>query len=513
MLSTEHNVIAGRNVTITATGSGATGADGHATDGDIVAHGTQISGQNVTLDAARDINLESAKDTTQLTSSNSSGSFGVGAGVNLGGSQNGVTIELSASGAKGFANGTSTTNRDTQVSASNALTMTSGRDTTLAGAEVSGNTVTADVGRNLTIASQQDAANYDNKQGSAGFSMSICVPPICYGQTVSGSVSASGQSITNSFSSVNQQSGIYAGNGGFNVNVGNHTQLDGGVISSTATPDKNTLTTQSFDFTNLENHADYSGVALGAKVSYSGPNSKSASTDTSTSSKNNNLSKSPVGFSAGVTGDSASGTTYAAVSPGTIVVRDDALTGQDSTAGLSRDPSTANGSVQNQFNEQNVQTDLQVQQGVEQVTMQAVNAVNQTKEYNAQDAQKIAQDQQAVEDARQSLDDAVAKGNDDKAAGQDVQADKDAAQKAQEKLNTAKGNLKKSINSPLPNDDAQQKAMSLFTSLLSGDTSAPQKAQTATSAAQTALSKAQASLDTAKKQAAAIRAKSEADGK
>ncbi|MDN7670908.1 hypothetical protein, partial [Burkholderia vietnamiensis] len=58
---------------------------------------------------------------------------------------------------------------------------------------------------------------------------------------------------------MNQQSGIYAGTGGYDVNVGNHTQLDGGVIASTATPDKNSLSTQTLGFTNLENHASYSG--------------------------------------------------------------------------------------------------------------------------------------------------------------------------------------------------------------------------------------------------------------
>jgi Hemagglutinin repeat len=43
-------------------------ADGFAANGDIDARGTYISGKNVTLDAAHDINLQSAKDTTQLSS-------------------------------------------------------------------------------------------------------------------------------------------------------------------------------------------------------------------------------------------------------------------------------------------------------------------------------------------------------------------------------------------------------------------------------------------------------------
>ena len=62
---------AGGTVSIVATGSGAKDANGFATDGDINARGTQISGQDVLLNAARDINLQSAQDTSQQSSHNS----------------------------------------------------------------------------------------------------------------------------------------------------------------------------------------------------------------------------------------------------------------------------------------------------------------------------------------------------------------------------------------------------------------------------------------------------------
>ncbi|MGV2288355.1 hemagglutinin repeat-containing protein [Trinickia sp. YCB016] len=140
------------------------------------------------------------------------------------------------------------TNRDTTIAASNTLSITSGRDTNLRGAEVSGGTVDANVGRDLNIQSPQDTNTYNSKQSSAGFQASLCIPPICYGTTVSGSASVSQQSIRDNYQSVNQQSGIYAGNGGFNINVGNHTQLDGGVIASTASADKNSLSTQTFGY-------------------------------------------------------------------------------------------------------------------------------------------------------------------------------------------------------------------------------------------------------------------------
>ncbi|MEB6380851.1 hemagglutinin repeat-containing protein [Leclercia adecarboxylata] len=67
---------AGNNVTIKATGS------------DITVAGSQIkAGQDVTLDAARDVNLLASQDTQQTTGKNSSsgGSLGVGLGVGSGG--------------------------------------------------------------------------------------------------------------------------------------------------------------------------------------------------------------------------------------------------------------------------------------------------------------------------------------------------------------------------------------------------------------------------------------------
>ncbi|WEY39738.1 hemagglutinin repeat-containing protein [Paraburkholderia sp. SUR17] len=375
---------AGGNVNLIATGSGTKDAAGFATDGDINARGTQISGQNVTLDAARDVNLQSAVDTSQQSSHNSSSGGSIGVGLGLGGQQNGFTLELAANTSHGEANGQSATNRDTQISASNTLSITSGRDTNLRGAEVAGDTVAASVGRDLNIQSPQDKSTYDSKQSSGGFQASICIPPFCWGQTVSGSVSVSQQDIKSDFQSVNQQSGIYAGNGGFNVNVGNHTQLDGGVIASTASADKNSLSTQSFGYTNLDNHASYSGDTIGFSASggtgWSAKDGATVKTPVTQVASHlpgpqNSQGLGPSGFSVAGTGSDASGTTYAAVSAGTITVRGDAGTGHDSTAGLSRDTANANGAVQNTFDAQKVQNDMAVQQGVGQVGMQVVGDI------------------------------------------------------------------------------------------------------------------------------------------
>ena len=136
------------------------------------------------LDAARDINLIASQDTQQTSGKNSSsgGSIGVGLGVGSGGA--GISISANANSSKGHEKGNGVWQNETTVDGGNQLTINSGRDTTLAGAQVSGEAVVADIGRDLTIASTQDSDHYDSKQhsvsgglgytfGAGGFSGSI----------------------------------------------------------------------------------------------------------------------------------------------------------------------------------------------------------------------------------------------------------------------------------------------------------------------------------------------------
>jgi filamentous hemagglutinin len=72
------------------------------------------------------------------------------------------------------------------------------------------------------------------------------------------------------YASVTDQSGIFAGNGGFDITVGNHTQLNGGVIASGATSDKNRLDTGTLGWNDIRNKADYSVESSSASMSSSG---------------------------------------------------------------------------------------------------------------------------------------------------------------------------------------------------------------------------------------------------
>ncbi len=118
---------------------------------------------------------------------------------------------------------------NTQIAASDRLSVTSGGDTTLRGAQVAGDSVVFDVGGKLLIETLQDASRYASKQSSSGFDLSLCIPPICFGAIVqSASFNASSQKIKHAYQSAVGQSGIAAGDGGFDITVGRSTELVGG---------------------------------------------------------------------------------------------------------------------------------------------------------------------------------------------------------------------------------------------------------------------------------------------
>ncbi|AMP16359.1 hemagglutinin repeat-containing protein [Collimonas pratensis] len=362
---------AGKDVTLIATGNGNKDAGGFATDGDINAHGTQISGQNVTLAAARDINLESAKDTTLNHSTNDSSNASIGVGAAIGGTQNGFTLELAAAQANGKSNGQSVTNQNTVITGTQTTTLASGRDANLLGAQVRGDTVNATVGRDLNIHSQQDTSTYQSVQNSSGVNASICVPPFCYGTTVQANGSMDSQNINSTYASVNQQSGIVAGNGGYNLNVKGNTDLVGGLIASNADKSKNSLTTGTLTVSDIQNTAQYSadGSHIGASVdSGSGPLGNVL----------NNAVDNTAGNSQNPIKGNAAGTTKSAISDGSIVITDQAgqqaktgKTADELIASISHDTTSANGSINQIFDLKTVQHQQQVDQLTSQIAQQA----------------------------------------------------------------------------------------------------------------------------------------------
>nr|WED68992.1 hemagglutinin repeat-containing protein [Pectobacterium colocasium] len=138
--------------------------------------GSQLkAGNDVLLSANRDINLLSAQNTQLQTGKNSSSGGGIGVSIGAGQGGAGISVFANASKGSGNENGDGLTHTETTVDAGNKLTVNSGRDTTLRGAQLNADQVVANVGRNLTLQSEQDVNNYDSKQknSSAGASFTF----------------------------------------------------------------------------------------------------------------------------------------------------------------------------------------------------------------------------------------------------------------------------------------------------------------------------------------------------
>ncbi|HFO5513498.1 TPA: hemagglutinin repeat-containing protein, partial [Escherichia coli] len=353
---------AGNNVSVTATGKN----KDHNNSGDILITGSQIkSGNDTSLNAQNDILLAAAADTRQTTGKNSS--RGGGVGVSFGGGTNGGGLSIFAgiNGSEGRENGNGTTWTETALDAGKNVSLTSGRDTTLSGAQVSGEKVTADVGNNLTISSLQDSDRYDSRQNSVAAGGSFTFGSM----SGSGYASISQDKIKSNYDSVREQSGIYAGKDGFDVTVGNHTQLNGAVIASTATDDKNSLSTGTLGWSDIHNQADYKASHTG--ISLSGGSGMSASQMVAS-----NAIAGAANALTGMSGSSghAEGTTSSAISGGNLIIRDKESQKQD-IAWLSRDPENANGSIAPIFNREKEQKRLQEAQVISQISGQMSNIV------------------------------------------------------------------------------------------------------------------------------------------
>ncbi|CNL96262.1 adhesin/hemagglutinin [Yersinia frederiksenii] len=301
--------------------------------------------------------LQSTQESQTLAGSNrsSGGSLGVAIGAGQGGW--GISVSASLNQGKGKESGDGLTNTETTVNAGNLINLTSGRDALLQGAQVSGETVTAQISRDLLLQSQQDSDNYDSKQTSVSGGISVAV----IGAGGSANLSMSRDKLHSNYDSVQEQSGIFAGKGGFDITVGEHTQLDGAVIASTADKSKNSLDTGTLGFSNIENKADFKAEHQGGSLSTGGP------VGSDLLSNLGSVVLSGLGNSG-----HAEGTTQAAVSDGTLTIRDTDKQ-QQNVDDLSRDTDNANGSIGPIFDKEKEQNRLKEAQLIGEIGGQAID--------------------------------------------------------------------------------------------------------------------------------------------
>ena len=158
----------------------------------------------------------------------------------------------------------------TKIKAAQLAQLKAKRDTNTIGSTVSGKKVEVDTGRDLHIQSLQDVDNFKEHSKSAGFSVSS--KPNFKNPT--GSINASIGRIDSKWKSVTEQAGIYAGEEGYDVNVGNNTTLEGAVIKSEAPKAKNQLTTKSLEMKDIKNEAEYTYSNNGIGYNYYGSKKK-----------------------------------------------------------------------------------------------------------------------------------------------------------------------------------------------------------------------------------------------
>lgn len=347
------SIAAGGNITLRATGAGDASTLA-VTGSDITAGG------KVALKADGDLLLQAAQSTATQTSTNASSSASIGVAYSMGGSQNGLSVNASVSKSRGSTDGRDLAQVNTHV-AGQQVDLQSGGDTTLKGAVVAADQVTGTIGGKLSIQSLQDTSTYDAKQQSAGAGVSVCLPPLCAGPSTA-SVNVSNAKAKGDYASVVEQSGIKAGDGGFQLNVTGRTELQGAVITSSqaaADAGKNSLTTASITASDLQNKDNYSASGYSVGVSLS-----SGTKDSKTQDPQDKTKSLPGG--AGMTGGigqasgSQSSTTTSGISQANITLTE----GGTVPATLDRSVVTDNdtsGALKKSWNGQQLMQDVQAQ--------------------------------------------------------------------------------------------------------------------------------------------------------
>uniref|UniRef100_UPI0018654564 hemagglutinin repeat-containing protein n=1 Tax=Neisseria lactamica TaxID=486 RepID=UPI0018654564 len=355
-------------------------ATGAAEQSNINIAGSDVAGKAGTgLIADNDITLQSAEQSNTERSQNKSAGWNAGAAVSFG--QGGWSLGVTAGGnvGKGHGNGDSITHRHSHIGDKGSQTLIqSGVDTTIKGAQVRGKGAQVNA-KNLSIQSVQDRETYQSKQQNAGAQVTVG-----YGFSAGGDYSQS--KINADYASVNEQSGIFAGEDGYQIKVGNHTDLKGGIITSSQSAEdkgKNRFSTGTLAGSDIQNYSQYEGKSfgLGASVSISGKtlgqgeqNHPQDSHLTSVADKNG--ASSSVGY--GSDSDSQSSITKSGINTRNIQITDEAgqirLTGKtaaqtkaDIDTNVTTDTAERHsGSLKNVFDKDRVQSELDLQRTVSQ---------------------------------------------------------------------------------------------------------------------------------------------------
>ena len=330
--------------------------------------GSHVTGENVTLEAKKNIAISAAENSNTTKENTRSSGASIGASLGVGGLQG---VSASYGKASDHVKENETAYEKSRVTANKDLIFSSVKNTTITGSEMAGGKVTGYVGGNLSIKTKQDEKTYEEKNSSTGLSVNYSMKN---GKTsVSGGISK--DNIHSNYESATDQGGIRAGGEGFDISVKDNTDLKGGVIDSAASKDKNTLTTGTLRWEDKENKADYKAGGMG--VSYS-PNNKS--------SKLNQRGLTP--NLTPTVKDNADSTTKSAVAEGTIHITNKEKQKQD-IASLNRDTKNSLNQLQEIFDKTKVEEKQELVGMLEKYGNQAIHTYAESKGWKDGSTEKM----------------------------------------------------------------------------------------------------------------------------
>ncbi|PYC13246.1 hemagglutinin repeat-containing protein [Pseudomonas mosselii] len=277
---------------------------------DVNVVGGQVSaGRDIDIAAANDINIRSAQNdsNSQNTRHNGGGEAGLAFGEGKVGFYASVDI------GKGDLKREAEQQQQAFLYAGDQLKFSSGKDTTIAGAQMRGDEVIGRVGGDLKVASVADTGKVEGKEFDLSATVSVGV-----GASVSGSVGY-GQT-TGKTNWVQDQTRITGGNK-VDIRTEHHTQLDGALIAADNGNLK--LDTGTLGYSDIAGKDKEHGYYLNVGGSWSQRSGGKSETHGNLSGWEYEKDREQI--------------VRATVGAGEVTVRQDAETGKDSVAGLNRD--------------------------------------------------------------------------------------------------------------------------------------------------------------------------------
>jgi hypothetical protein len=277
------------------------------------------AGGDLDLYAGRNLAIESAMATQThgMRHSATSASLGIDLGWSVAGGQT-MGLSLSANHARGSQSGTAASHVDADLRAGERLSLLTGNDALIAGAQLRGRDILLDIGGDLHVASRADTAQLRGSSFNAGFGLNIGLGA---GAGSGLNLSLGGGRERADSSLINQQTSIIAEER-LDARIEGHTQLDGGLIASL--DGDLTLDTGTFGYSDIAEHARSDTRRATLNLGFGGGGSPS------------------IGVEGELAHAATDAITRATVGEGEIIIRDEAAQRAREEAGETRDVAALN---------------------------------------------------------------------------------------------------------------------------------------------------------------------------